>query len=323
LHESRLLRILLPVMRRERTWMVLLLTLAVVGCTAQQSSPPPPPEPLTLDQLKNATYQGLEGLDAIKLANGRWDDTPEAGGAAPRSVQFVRDFQLNGDLDGDGADEAVVLLAESSGGSGEFLHVAVVDRRDGQVANVATALIGDRVQVRSAEIDSNRIVLQVVQSGTMDPACCPGELATRTWTFDGATLTPGEDDVVTGRLSPEVLVGTDWVLRWWDWLEPTAEDADVTLTYNEGRLAGKSGCNRYSAPVQSGENAGDITLGPTIGTRMACPGTAMEVESRYLKNLAGVKKIGFMVGLLALSYEVDNEHHVMLFERREPQVAGQ
>jgi len=49
----------------------------------------------------------------------------------------------------------------------------------------------------------------------------------------------------------------------------------------------------------------------------------MEVEARYLKNLAGVKKISFMVGLLALSYEVDNEHHVMLFERREPQVAGQ
>ena len=35
-------------------------------------------------------------------------------------MTFVRDFRLVGDLDGDGAAEAVVLLAANAGGSGEM-----------------------------------------------------------------------------------------------------------------------------------------------------------------------------------------------------------
>jgi hypothetical protein len=121
------------------------------------------------------------------------------GSAAAPSVMLVGNFRLTGDLDGDGAAEAVVLLAWSGGGSGEFLHLAVLGRRNGRVRNIATAPIGDRVQVRDARIDGHRITIDVVQAGPGDAMCCPGELATRSWTLASGRLgeTPPR---ITGRL---------------------------------------------------------------------------------------------------------------------------
>ena len=112
---------------------------------------------------------------SFTLAGGKWEGQPFAPGAASRpSVTFVRDFRLVGDLDDDGAEDAVVLLAANAGGSGEMLDVAVVGRPEGKLTNLATAPVGDRVQVRAAAIDGRRIVLDVIQAGEQDAACCPG-----------------------------------------------------------------------------------------------------------------------------------------------------
>jgi heat shock protein HslJ len=51
---------------------------------------------------------------------------------------------------------------------------------------------------------------------------------------------------------------------------------------------------------------------------MACPEPAMAVEARFLQQLAGVNKFGFMIGQLALSYEIDGNHGVMLFDASDP-----
>jgi hypothetical protein len=81
----------------------------------------------TPQELKNATYQGVEEAGApFALANGRWKGKPyEPGSASAPSVTFVRDFRMAGDLDGDGVEEAVVLLAAGTGGTGEMSYVAV------------------------------------------------------------------------------------------------------------------------------------------------------------------------------------------------------
>ncbi len=115
----------------------------------------------SIEELKNATYRGVtEAGASFTLDGGKWEGQPfAAGGASRPSVTFVRDFRLAGDLDGDGAEEAVVLLAANAGGSGERSYVAVVGRREGKLTNLATAPVGDRVQVRAAAIDGRRVVL--------------------------------------------------------------------------------------------------------------------------------------------------------------------
>ena len=271
-----------------------------------------------LQELKNAAYTGVEEAGAaFTLADGKWEGQPFAPGAASRpSVTFVRNFRLAGDVDGDGAEEAVVLLAANAGGTGETSYLAVVGRPGGSVTNVATARIGDRVQVRNARLAERRIVLDVVQAGENDAACCPGDLVTRTWELSGAVLEEAPP-VKTGRLSLDILAGTKWVLTWWAWDEPAPAAPEVTLTLDGARLVGSAGCNTYFAQVTPGDGPGDLEVRPAGSTRKMCPEAEMTVEQRFLEQLAGVTQMRFVAGQLALPYaKKDTSFGTMLFDRR-------
>ena len=276
--------------------------------------------PPTVEELKNATYAGLgERLGPVTLANGRWTGAPPASGAASRpSVELAGDFRVVGDLDGDGLEEAVVVLTYSSGGTGVFSFLAVVTREDGTLRNVATTALGDRVQVRSARVDGGRLLVSAVRAGESDAACCPGDLVEWQWTLGERRLnTPGA--VRTGRLSLATLAGTVWILRAWDVTAPAESGPVVTLSYDEGRFTGTSGCNRYVAAVEGGAMAGEVKVGPLAGTRMACPEPQSSVEARFLDQLGGARTFGFRLGRLAISYtRGDGSRGTMLFDPGTP-----
>lgn len=272
----------------------------------------------SIEELKSATYRGVtEAGASFTLTGGKWEGQPFATGAASRpSVTFVRDFRLMGDLDGDGAEEAVVLLAANAGGSGERSYVAVVGRREGRLSNLATAPVGDRVQVREATIDGRRIVVDTVQAGENDAACCPGDLVTRRWALEGSVLKEGAP-TNTGRLSIETIAGAEWVLKSWSWDEPAPFSPEVTLKLDGSRLVGSSGCNNYFAPVTSGDVPGDVKAGAAGSTRRMCPEPEMAVETRFLRQLTGVTRLRFVAAQLALSYtREDGTSGVMLWDRR-------
>ena len=274
-------------------------------------------ETLTLEQLKNATYSGFEGLtESVTLVDGKWEGKPYTeGGVVRPQVSFVGDIHLIGDLNNDGKDESVVLLEYWPGGTGHFLHLAVVAYQQGKLENVATALVGDRVQIRKAQIENGRIVLELVEAGPKDAACCPGNLATRQWSLSSAdSLSEVAAATDSGRLSLETLSSTEWVLKAWNLNEPVPEQPPVTLTFKKGRFLGSSGCNRYFAPVQPGYAPGDVTVGVVGATRRACPEAIMTVEDRFLKYLSNVNKFSFFIEQLALSYQEDGASKVMLFE---------
>jgi heat shock protein HslJ len=96
--------------------------------------------------------------------------------------------------------------------------------------------------------------------------------------------------------------------------QPLPEDAEITLAIEAGRISGKSACNRYSADIEEGDNPGDISIGPAMGTRMACPEPLMEIEKQYLEMLAQVTSFSFHVGQLALNgRKGDGAPFTMLF----------
>jgi heat shock protein HslJ len=281
------------------------------GVAANRSAP-------TLEELRNAAYEGVEEAGgSLTLTDGKWEGEPFVeGGASRPSVILVRDLRLVGDLDGDGREEAVVLLAAETGGSGEMVYLAVVRRTGTALENIATAPVGDRVQLRDWRIDGRAIVLEVVQAGEKDAACCPGDLVTRSWRLRPDGLAEGPP-TTTGRLSLGALAGVEWVLRAWARGEPAPAVPEVTLKLDGNRFEGGAGCNNYFAPVKSGEQPGSLRVGPVGATRKACPEREMEVEDRFLRQLAGARELRFSAGRLALSYgEKDAASGVMLFERR-------
>lgn len=119
------------------------------------------------------------------------------------------------------------------------------------------------------------------------------------------------------------VAGTEWVLREWGKEEPAPAKPEVTLLFTEGRFTGHSGCNRYFAAVKEGPEAGQITVGPVGGTRMACPEPEVAVETRFLAQLGRVKRFGFSGVRLLLSYEQEGSWNSMAFEKRERRPAGQ
>jgi heat shock protein HslJ len=269
----------------------------------------------TIEELANLTYAGLdERLGPITLSNGRWEGAPAAPGAASGPVvQLLDRFRVNGDLDGGDGEDTVVALAYSTGGSGGFTFLALVTRTSGTLRNAATVAMGDRVQIRSAGVDRGRLLVSAIRAGAQDAACCPGELVDLAWTFSDGQFAPAAP-VVTGRLSPNTLGRSVWVLRDWDLDMPAPAEPAVTLASDAGRFSGSSGCNRYTAFVATGATPGAVSVGPAAGTRMACPDPQSQVEARFLRQLGGVQTIGFMLGRLAVGYaRPDGTRGTMLF----------
>jgi heat shock protein HslJ len=278
----------------------------------------------TLKELKNASYSGIEGLKGpVKLTNGRWRGRPYKRGSASRPVvTFVGDLRITGDLDGAGTDDAVVFLNYAPGGTGQLLHLAVVARRKGKIENAATTLIGDRVQIRDARIDQQRILVDVVRAGSTDAMCCPGEVTTLAWTLEPAgKLKPFLLNAKPERLNLEILENTEWVLRSWDMKEPAPKQPIVTLVFKDGRFTGSSGCNHYFASAKDGKIPGDVEMGPAGTTRKACPDHAMSVEKRFLDQLVRVKKFGFLATQLALTWEKEGVWQTMLFDKQQSRPA--
>lgn len=113
---------------------------------------------------------------------------------------------------------------------------------------------------------------------------------------------------------------TQWLLRAWDNGDPAPDEPLVTLTYTEGRFAGRSGCNSYTSAVTAGDLPGDIVISPIAGTRMACPEPQMNVETRYLTSLQAVSKFSILDGNLTLTYQDETgQQRTMLFA---PRAAG-
>jgi heat shock protein HslJ len=67
----------------------------------------------------------------------------------------------------------------------------------------------------------------------------------------------------------------------------------------DGRVAGRSGCNRFSGKAEFDQ--GRLAIGPLAGTRMACPPPLMTVEAQFLGVLQAVDRWSIQRGRLVLT----------------------
>jgi len=148
---------------------------------------------LTVAMLKNAEVQGIY-QDPVQLTNGTYEGEPFVeGGASRPTVTFIEPHAI-GDLNGDGVDDAAVLLVENSGGSGSFVYLAAILNQEGTPENAGTVLLGDRAQVQSLTIADGQISVTMVTHGPDDPMCCPTQEVQQTYELQDNELvqTSGE-----------------------------------------------------------------------------------------------------------------------------------
>jgi heat shock protein HslJ len=265
-------------------------------------------------ELSSATYREVFE-EPVTLVDGRWEGAPFVDGGASRpTIGLVDHFVLTGDLDGDESADAAVVLWQTSGGSGTRLYLAAMGRRDGTITNLGTALIGDRVQIRSGAIENGRIVLDLVRAGPTDAACCPTEKARVSWVLsdDGLSLANQE---VSGTLSLADLEGPEWILDELGWEHKVPESTEISLRFAKDRVEGTTGCNSYFAGVTASV-PGELGFNGMGATRAACPEPAMELERSYLKALAGASSYRFQGGRLVLGCDTDNGRVRLVFTPR-------
>jgi len=108
---------------------------------------------------------------------------------------------------------------------------------------------------------------------------------------DGSSMASAQVNVTYGQQEePQVRVGLEDHL----WLlvsmagQAVIPGSQITADFNNGQLAGISGCNNYTAPYEMTDS--NLTIGEAATTRMACaePQGVMEQETQYLSLLGSV-----------------------------------
>lgn len=296
-------------MKNIRVVVAVLLSAMIAGMTscASEGNRPAP----TLTEAGESEYHGIYDT-AVRLVDGRYEGEPfVAGGELRPTVQLLGELFRTGDIDGDGSKEAVVILVENSGGTGSFLYIAVLERGKAVVENTVTSQVGDRVQVRAFKIEAGKMIMDVVQHGPADAMCCPTQKARRSWMLDGSSLVE-EEPVASGTISTADLRGIRWVLKQIDRDEQYPGDSQVTLFFENSRISGRSGCNRYFAEITE-SSPGEIEIGVVGSTRMACPDEVMTVEIRYLAALQGMVNYSYLSGRLVLTCRTGDGSTTMIF----------
>ncbi len=170
-----------------RVFALLLLVLVVPLTCCQKAATPPPP--LTVEALRNAEYKSEWPREGVaKLKDGQYEEEIVPGSASKLVIVVYPNMHAFGDLNGDGVDDAAVILATSGGGSGTFISLEAVINDQGAPKHFASRSLGDRAQINSVVIEGGEITVDMVTHGPDDPMCCPSLQATKTFTLQGDTL---------------------------------------------------------------------------------------------------------------------------------------
>ena len=150
--------------------------------------------------LGNLSYEGILPTGAISLTDGlaTYDD----GSSINPFVRLMAELVATGDLNGDGAADAVAVLDNQSSGSGRFVYLVAVLNGLADPKPTGALLLGDRVQIKSLVVDGTRIVADMVVQGAADPLCCPSQKVRKVFGLeDGQLVEQSSEDI--GQVMPD------------------------------------------------------------------------------------------------------------------------
>jgi len=271
------------------------LVLAAVLAACGGDDGPSPTSPEALAQARYLTEATETGEVTLENGERRF---PE--GAPVRAMMLVASGE--GDLDGDGDDDAAAILVEESGMDRILrLHALLGDGET--VEDVATRMLGDRFEVRAVAVTDGLIEVHLLTRPPGAPVQTQPTVPTRMrFALTGRGLLPvnppqpREAEVGTVRRTP-TLTSNQWNLtrievRQWSadagafrqapYLRFAEEPAAGGTT--TGQVSGQSGCNRLFSRFEAGVS-GSLGISGVATTRRACGNDAMDRERRLIAAL--------------------------------------
>ena len=172
------------------------LLLSACGSPASDSAAPAPAStpvpPLAVGAVMNMSYT-MTSLNAAPniyaLTDGIFQRGTDVNSQDYVLVQLLKQMAF-GDLNGDNAGDAAVLLAENFGGTGTFVSLIAVLNQGGKPVQAGVVAIDDRPNPHSLKIESGKVILDTAIHSFQDPMCCPAFEVKQTYglTKGGLTL---------------------------------------------------------------------------------------------------------------------------------------
>jgi hypothetical protein len=162
-------------------WAIGLLTFALfswVGILPAAENPPADP--------RNAIY--TVERRPVPLRDGR-HEAEAAPGSAAKAVTSVFGEPAFGDLDGDGDEDAVLLLVHDPGGSGTFYYIAASINENGRSRGTEAVFLGDRISPQRIGIRNGVVVVDYADRRPGEPMSTPPSIGTtKCLTFQAGRL---------------------------------------------------------------------------------------------------------------------------------------
>jgi len=170
-------------MTRLAAWLPVLFLLS--ACSRDSGSANKPAQasvPIDTLALREATYLSDYHPDgSVKLTDGAFADSTKM-----MSVRLAK--RLDGDLNGDGSQDAAVFLTTSTGAGSVFIDMMAMLSDGGTPRFIGKAALGDRVGLDSLYMEDRDIVLHLTTHAKDDPLCCPTVKGVRRFAVEGGRL---------------------------------------------------------------------------------------------------------------------------------------
>lgn len=160
----------------------------------------PPPEEDTAsssvtNELANLTYLSeFTGSGTAPLVDGEYREKVQPD-MASETIVSLSDHVVAGQLS-NGQEAIAVILVTTTGGTGTFFNLHLVQEIDGQLANTAAVYLGDRVDITKLAFVGGEILLEMVNQGPDDPMCCPSQQVVQTYDLQDGELLQTSNRVI-------------------------------------------------------------------------------------------------------------------------------
>jgi heat shock protein HslJ len=255
--------------------------------------------------LGNLTYSGIFEDQPITLTDG--SAHYEDGGSKLPNVSMVDHLIPAGDLNGDGAEDAVVLLVDNTTGSGDFVYLVPVLNVWDETTPLEALMLGDRIPVKSLVIEGGQVNAELIAPGPGDPACCPTWNARKVYGLENDRLVERSSEDYS-KVSVDDLNDTSWQLVDLNQdQEPVLSETEITLHFNDGQISGSAGCNNYNSFVTGDENLPQtFVVSPIATTKKLCPDPISTQETTFFTRLESVVAWRYDFGYLSLIYKIED-----------------